>query len=79
MFEKAGMALDDDLNKIFVAGHKGPHPQAYHDAVFDRLSDATRGLNGDAYRNALQRELQSIGREIQTPGSVLNKLITKQP
>lgn len=41
IFEKDGMKLDDALNKIAVPGHKGPHPEAYHQAVFDRLSSAT--------------------------------------
>ena len=53
------------------------HPEAYHHAVFDRLTAATNGLSGEAYRDKLQAELRAIGREIQTPGSVLNKLVTK--
>jgi len=77
IFDKAGMSLDDGFNKIAVLGHKGPHPEIYHRAVFDRLSDATKGLNGAAYRNALQNELTVIGKEIQTPGSILNNLVTK--
>ncbi|QNM95561.1 RHS repeat-associated core domain-containing protein [Chitinimonas koreensis] len=78
IFEKAGMNLDDTLNKIAVLGHKGPHPEAYHQAIFDRLTSATNGLNGHAYREALQLELRALGKEIQTPGSLLNKLVTKQ-
>jgi hypothetical protein len=77
IFNKAGMKLDDALNKIAVLGHKGPHPEAYHQAVFRRLESATSGLSGSAYRDALQTELGVIGREIQTPGSVLNGLVTK--
>ena len=77
IFDKAGMKLNDALNKIAVPGHKGPHPEAYHQAVFDRLTSATDGLSGSAYRDALQTELRVIGREIQTPGSPLNGLVTK--
>jgi hypothetical protein len=40
---------------------------------------ATENLSGNAYRDALQGELQAIGREVQTPGSALNRLVTKQP
>jgi len=76
MFEKAGMDLQHELNKISVPGHVGPHPQAYHQMVFDKLESATRGLDGPAYRDALQAELRNLGREIQTPGSTLNKLVT---
>lgn len=46
------------------------HPEAYHHAVFDRLTAATNGLSGEAYRDKLQAELHAIGREIQTPESV---------
>lgn len=76
IFDKAGMNLDDALNKIAVPGHKGPHPPEYHQAIFDRLTAATRGLNGDAYRDALRQELGALGREIQTPGTILNHLVT---
>ena len=48
MFDRAGMSLDDAANKVAVPGHKGPHPQAYHEEVFERLSTATEGLTGDA-------------------------------
>jgi RHS repeat-associated protein len=77
MFDKAGMKLDDALNMIPVPGHKGPHPEAYHQAVYDRLARATSGKVGDAYRSALQGELQKIGAEIQKAGTVLNRLVTK--
>jgi hypothetical protein len=77
MFDKAGMTLDDALNKVSVPGHRGPHPEAYHQAVFDRLNSATDGLSGSAYGDALRSELKSIGREVQTPGSHLNQLVTK--
>ncbi|WP_301331509.1 RHS repeat-associated core domain-containing protein [Solimonas sp. K1W22B-7] len=76
LFEKAGMNLENSLNKIVVAGHKGPHPEAYHQAVYDRLVSATQGLNGSAYRNALQLELKALALEIKNPGSFLNRLVS---
>jgi RHS repeat-associated protein len=76
LFEKAGMTLQDVLNKVPVLGHKGPHPE-YNKIVYQRLSDAVQGLKGDAYKTALQNELQTIGKESATSGSTLNKLITK--
>ena len=73
------MSLDDAANKIAVPGHKGPHQQAYHQEVFDRLRGATKGLEGDAYGAALRSELDAIGQEAVTAGTNLNKLLTKQP
>ncbi len=76
IFDKAGMDLQDALNKINVPGHRGPHPEKYHQAVFDRLTSATNGLNGPAYRNALETELRAIGKDAATPGNPLNRLLT---
>jgi hypothetical protein len=71
------MTMNDAANKIRVAGHKGPHPEAYHRAVYDRLQEATRGLDGKAYKEALTNELEVIGRESATPGKDLNTLLTR--
>jgi RHS repeat-associated protein len=76
LFKKAGMTLEDGLNKIRIPGHAGPHPAGYHRAVFRRLTTATEGLSGEAYTKALQRELDAIGREAAALGSALNKLLT---
>jgi hypothetical protein len=70
------MSLDDAVNKIRVPGHRGPHPEAYHQAVFDRINQATDGLSGSAYKSALETELGAIGKEAATSGSTLNKLLT---
>jgi hypothetical protein len=75
LFEKAGMTLQDDSNIIDVLGHEGPHP-AYNAIVYDQLTAAVQGLEGDAYRDAIQSELRSIAQETQTPGTLLNKLAT---
>jgi RHS repeat-associated protein len=77
LFKKAGMTMEDVLNKVQVAGHAGPHPEAYHQAVFDRLVKATEGLSGEAYTKAFQAELTAIGQEAKTSGTLLNQLITK--
>jgi hypothetical protein len=78
MFKKAGMTLDDAANKVSIPGHKGPHPEAYHEEVFERLTKATKGLSGDAYTQALRKELDAIRTEAATAGSHLNKLLTGQ-
>jgi hypothetical protein len=76
IFKRAGMSLEDAANKVAVPGHRGPHPEAYHKAVFERVTAATEGLEGDAYSAALKAELDALGAEAATPGTMLNKLLT---
>jgi hypothetical protein len=78
MFDKAGLSMQGDLNKVWVAGHQGPHPQEYHKEVFERLEQVTEGKTGTSYTQAFQSELAKIGKEIQTPGTKLNNLVTKK-
>ncbi|WP_332778299.1 hemagglutinin repeat-containing protein, partial [Polaromonas sp.] len=78
IFDKAGVSMQDELNKVLVVGHQGPHPASYHQTVFQRLSEKTENLSGDAFKQAFQNELKKIGEEIAQPGSVLNKLVTKK-
>jgi hypothetical protein len=76
IFNKAGMTLEDALNKVPVLGHQGPHPAEYHQAVYDRLLSATRGLSGEQYAAALKAELTALGKEAKAPGTLLNQLLT---
>jgi RHS repeat-associated protein len=79
IFDKAGMSIDKDAdNLVRVVGHHGPHPEEYHQIVLDRLTQATRGLNGSAYAQALRKELRSIKSEAQQPGSTINRLLTER-
>lgn len=78
MFEKAGYTLDNAINKINVPGHKGPHPDEYHEAVFDRLQNAIKGLDGVEYKKAFDNTLESLQKEVSTKGTELNKMITKE-
>jgi len=59
MAKSAGMSLEDLENKIRVTGHRGPHPESYHEAVFQRLANATEGLSGEAYSIVFKAELES--------------------
>ncbi len=77
MAKKAGMTLEDAENRVRVPGHGGPHPRAYHEEVFKRLDNATKGLRGDAYSQAFHEELGRIRSDAANPGSRLNKLITR--
>jgi hypothetical protein len=78
LFAKAGMKLNDEANKLPVPGHKGPHPQQYHEIIFNRLSEALRSCRSvEVCRQRLTRELHALAKEIATPGTELNQLITK--
>lgn len=80
LFDKAGMSLDDAANKVRVPGHKGPHPQEYHEEVFRRLRAATLECRSiQECQAALTSELQRLGRQISTPGTRLNQWVTRSP
>jgi RHS repeat-associated protein len=67
--------LNDPLNKIEVPGHKGPHPEEMHQAIYDRLESA--GQQGG--KAAVEAELRALQQEAATVGSDLNKILTKMP
>ena len=77
MFDKADMKLSDAENVVRLKGHSGPHPPQYHRYVFRYLEGRTEGLSGQEYANALRAGLRELGREITTPGTPLNKMLTK--
>ncbi len=78
LFEKAGMDLEDEANKVLIKGHKGPHPEEYHQQIYNRLVDAMKGCRGlSQCRDALTGELGRLARELNTPGTPLNKLVTR--
>jgi len=56
LFIKAGMTLDNPLNIVPVYFHQGPHPEAYHKAILQRLQDAVKGENAGSkgYRDKFQ-------------------------
>ncbi|MFY0581382.1 AHH domain-containing protein [Cystobacter fuscus] len=77
IFEKAGMTLNDPANLVKVKGHRGPHPEQYHQQILDALQLATDGCVGVAQcRERLARALGRLGVECSTPGTRLNQLIT---
>jgi hypothetical protein len=77
LFRKAGLTLEDAANKVRIPAHYGPHPEAYHQEIFRRLSNATRAKKGGEYKQALLDELREIGNESATPGTMLNHLLTQ--
>jgi len=77
-FTKAGMNLDAAENLVYLKGHKGPHPEAYHNAVYTRLEDALRRCQTlEQCRTSLRAELKRLAEEVCTPGSWLHRLATK--
>ncbi len=77
-FDKAGMSMEDPVNKVRVPGHRGPHPKEYHQEVFNRLKAATTTCRTTAQcRDALTRQLKILAEELQRQGSWLNKLVTR--
>ncbi|RYZ41959.1 MAG: hypothetical protein EOO71_10015 [Myxococcaceae bacterium] len=79
LFKKAGMDLKDPENIVEIQGHRGPHPRKYHEAVMRRLSEATEECRTLVQcREALTHALNDLAREANTPGSVLNRLLTSR-
>ncbi|MDY7232538.1 AHH domain-containing protein [Hyalangium rubrum] len=80
IFDRAGMSLNDPANIVRIRGHKGPHPQEYHEEIYRRLDDATtRCRTIQMCRQALEAELRALAEEISTPGTRLNRLVTRNP
>jgi hypothetical protein len=80
LFARAGMGLDDPANLVYLRGHKGPHPEAYHREIFTRLRGALGTCRSVAEcRTQLITMLDKIAGELCTPRSVLNKLATRTP
>ncbi|MCP3143879.1 AHH domain-containing protein [Pyxidicoccus xibeiensis] len=79
LFARAGMTLRDVENKVPIQGHKGPHAEKYHQAVHRRLYEATEECtNISECRAALKNALDRLAREIATPGTELNRLVTQR-
>jgi hypothetical protein len=79
IFKKAGMELKDPENIVPVEGHKGPHPQKYHELVFNRLNSATaRCRSVDECRKLLTKALQQLAKEAVTRGTDINRLLTER-
>jgi hypothetical protein len=79
IFAKAGMTLNEPANKMPLPGHYGPHPQRYHEIIFRTLDDATRTCRSVVECRAnLTWALNELAKEIATPGTELNQLVTQQ-
>ncbi|HEX8441118.1 AHH domain-containing protein [Archangium sp.] len=80
VFDRAGMRLEAEENLVYLQGHQGPHPEAYHQQIFRRLQGATDGCRTQAEcRGMLVEELDRIAGDVCTPGSPLHRLLTEKP
>ncbi len=78
LFARAGMRLNDAENIVPIQGHKGPHPQRYHEIVYDRLERALGDCSTIAEcRGRLTDALKRLANEIAKPGTELNRLVTQ--
>jgi hypothetical protein len=78
IFARAGMRLKDPENVVPIRGHRGPHPEEYHRIVYKELFRATKECRSIVEcRTALVRALDDLAKEISTPGSELNQLVTQ--
>jgi len=65
LFRRAGVNLDDAMNKMPLPGHTGRHTEAYHRFVYQRLRTAIGNRQGAAARNALESALQQLRRDLE--------------
>jgi A nuclease family of the HNH/ENDO VII superfamily with conserved AHH len=78
IFDKAGMSMEDPANKVQLQGHTGPHPEAYHSEVYERLRRATKTCQSPLeYRSALLDELGKMALDLAKQDSKLYKLLTQ--
>jgi hypothetical protein len=69
------MTLSDAENIVKLPGHRGPHSEKYHRAIYSLLKNATDGKRGETYKKALVNELKRIAKEVKTKGTELNRLL----
>ena len=59
LLKKGKIGVNSKLNKVHVNPHRGPHPELYHQRVFERLDQAAGRRTGQALHDALERELNA--------------------
>ena len=64
LFDKAGISLDDAINKLPLPDHVGRHIEEYHQWVYNQLKAAIGNKTGrdasDALTQALERIRQAL-------------------
>ncbi|WP_225409126.1 AHH domain-containing protein [Stigmatella hybrida] len=77
LYARAGMRMKDRENIVPIPGHKGPHPQRYHEIVYRRLREALGDCSSIAEcRARFVPALDELAKLISIPGTELNRLVT---
>jgi len=72
------MSLNDPANMVRIRGHKGPHPQEYHEEVYRRLREAMQGCRSTHQcKELLKAALKELADEIAIKGTTLNKNVSR--
>jgi hypothetical protein len=66
LFDRAGIDLDDAVNRIDLPGHIGRHTEKYHQWVYDQLEAAVGTRTGQAAKDALTKALDKIRKALET-------------
>jgi hypothetical protein len=79
LFDRAGVSIYNGLNRVSVLGHFGPHPQQYHQYVYDRLASVfQRGISDPTeLKRAFEDMLALLAAECSTPGTPCYTLIAR--
>ena len=71
------MDLDDPLNLLFLQEHNSPHPEAYNQAIYDRLQASMEGCGDQAScAGVLRMALRRLGNELCTPDTPLSSMVS---
>jgi len=77
LFARAGMSLDDPSNLIYLQEHAGPHPEKYHQEIYDRLQGTLEGCGDEATcGEVLRMALRRLAVELCTPDTSLSSLVS---
>ncbi|MFL5346013.1 MAG: AHH domain-containing protein [Hyalangium sp.] len=77
LFARAGMELEDPLNLLYLQEHNSPHPEAYHQAIYDRLQATLEGCGDQAScASVLRMALRRLATELCTPDTPLSSLVS---
>ena len=75
IFDKANIRFNDDINKIWLKGHKGRHTNAYKDDVLQRLQNAVSKVDADGKKHTKDEYYKEVKKVLLE----LNDLLSKDP
>jgi hypothetical protein len=72
LLAKGGIGVESAANKVNLLNHFGPHPELYHQAVFERLRAVAKRLSGSALTRELEKELGAIANDLRRNAGLLS-------